>query len=106
MRVSEKRIQIARYLVHRSGGEVVFFGRFTAILRTYAAFLAGTTRMPWRRFLFFNAAGGIAWATIYGGGGPFVGGRQRSVIRAVVIFFVWAPVLSCFCRVPLSPRPD
>jgi membrane protein DedA with SNARE-associated domain len=35
------------------------------ILRTYAAFLAGTSRMRWRRFLPANAAGGIAWADIY-----------------------------------------
>jgi len=75
IRLSEKRIKIARYLFLRYGGEVVFFGRFTAILRAYAAFLAGTTRMPWRRFLFFNAAGGIAWATIYGGG-AYLLGRQ------------------------------
>jgi len=44
---------------------VVFFGRFVSILRTYAAFLAGTSRMRWRKFLVANAAGGILWAGIY-----------------------------------------
>jgi membrane protein DedA with SNARE-associated domain len=43
----------------------VFFGRFVSVLRTYAAFLAGTSRMRWRRFLPANAAGGIVWAAIY-----------------------------------------
>jgi len=43
----------------------VFFGRFVSILRTYAAFLAGTTRMRWRRFVVANASGGIVWAGIY-----------------------------------------
>jgi membrane protein DedA with SNARE-associated domain len=38
---------------------VVFLGRFVSILRTYAAFLAGISRMRWRRFLAANAAGGI-----------------------------------------------
>jgi membrane protein DedA with SNARE-associated domain len=64
--VPEHRLKIGRYVFDRYGGKVVFFGRFVAILRTYAAFLAGTTRMRWRRFLFFNAAGGIVWATLYG----------------------------------------
>ena len=36
-----------------------------SVLRTYAAFLAGTSRMSWRRFLPANAAGGIVWAGVY-----------------------------------------
>jgi len=43
------------------------------VLRAWAAFLAGTNRMPWPRFLFFNAAGGIVWATLYGLGGYLLG---------------------------------
>jgi membrane protein DedA with SNARE-associated domain len=66
VRVDEHRLKIGRFLFDTHGGKVVFFGRFVSILRTYAAFLAGTTRMHWRRFLGFNAAGGIVWATIYG----------------------------------------
>src|SRR6266702_3434387 len=41
-------------------------GRFIALLRAWAAFLAGVNHMYWRTFLFYNAAGGIVWATIYG----------------------------------------
>jgi len=37
-----------------------------AVLRIFAAFLAGTNGMPWRRFALFNAAGGIIWATLIG----------------------------------------
>jgi membrane protein DedA with SNARE-associated domain len=44
----------------------VFFGRFISVLRIFAAFLAGVNHMHWRRFLFFNAAGGIIWSTLYG----------------------------------------
>jgi membrane protein DedA with SNARE-associated domain len=61
----ETKRKIGRYLFDRHGGKVVFFGRFVSVLRTYAAFLAGANRMPWRRFLVYNAAGGIAWAGIY-----------------------------------------
>jgi membrane protein DedA with SNARE-associated domain len=66
VRVDEHRIKIGRYLFDNYGAHVVFFGRFVSVLRTYAAFLAGTMQMHWLRFLFFNAAGGIVWATIYG----------------------------------------
>ena len=94
IRLSEKRIKIARYLFLRYGGEVVFFGRFTAILRAYAAFLAGTTRMPWRRFLFFNVAGGIAWATIYGGGAYLLGRQIERLSGPFEIVFVAAAVIA------------
>ena len=62
----ENRLKIGIWLFRRHGGKVVFWGRFVSVLRTWAAFLAGTNKMPWRRFLFFNAAGGIVWATLYG----------------------------------------
>ncbi len=66
IRIDERRLKLGRYVFERHGGKVVFFGRFVSILRTYAAFLAGTNRMRWLRFLAFNAAGGIVWAAVYG----------------------------------------
>jgi len=65
VRLDERKLKIARYLFDRHGAKVVFFGRFVSILRTYAALLAGTSKMRWRKFLPANAAGGIIWAGIY-----------------------------------------
>lgn len=65
VRLDERKLKIARYLFDRHGAKVVFFGRFVAVLRTYAAFLAGTSRMQWRLFLPANASGGIAWAGLF-----------------------------------------
>jgi membrane protein DedA with SNARE-associated domain len=66
LRVKQSHLKVARYVFERHGGKVVFFGRFVAILRTYAAFLAGVGQMEWKRFLAWNAAGGVVWATIFG----------------------------------------
>jgi membrane protein DedA with SNARE-associated domain len=63
---TERRIKLGQYLFWRHGGKVVFFARFVVLLRAAGAFLAGMNRMPWRRFLVFNASGCAAWATIYG----------------------------------------
>jgi len=46
----------------RHGGKAVFLARFFGGLRVTGAWMAGITRMQWWRFLFWNAAGGIAWA--------------------------------------------
>jgi membrane protein DedA with SNARE-associated domain len=62
----EGRLKIGIWLFRRHGGKVVFWGRFVSILRTYAAFLAGTNQMAWPRFLVFNAAGAVVWATTFG----------------------------------------
>jgi membrane protein DedA with SNARE-associated domain len=62
-RWSDSVIPRAEGIMQRHGGKTVFFGRFVAILRFTAAWIAGLGRMPWWRFLFWNAAGGIAWAT-------------------------------------------
>lgn len=56
----------AERIMRRHGGKTVFFGRFVAILRFTAAWLAGLGKMDWWRFLFWNAAGGIVWATAFG----------------------------------------
>jgi membrane protein DedA with SNARE-associated domain len=66
IRLHEGRLKIGIWLFRRHGGKVVFWGRFVSILRTWAAFLAGTNQMPWPRFLVFNAAGAIVWATSFG----------------------------------------
>lgn len=64
----DRRLMLGRYLFRRHGGKVVFFGRFVAILRTFAAPLAGANRMLWPSFLLYNALGGIAWSSLYGFG--------------------------------------
>jgi len=66
IRLEANRLRLGQYLFHKHGPKVVFFGRFVSVLRIFAAFLAGVNRMHWRRFLIFNAAGGIIWSTIYG----------------------------------------
>ena len=58
-------VAAAQNLFARHGVKVVFFGRFVAILRTYAAFLAGTNRMPWRRFLVVTTAAAFVWSAVY-----------------------------------------
>jgi len=50
----------------RHGAKTVFIGRFVSLLRWTAAWLAGISHMPWWRFLAWNAAGGIVWATLVG----------------------------------------
>ena len=99
--LTEKRITLGEYLFHKHGGKVVFFGRFIAFMRTFAALLAGAVRMEWPRFLLWNGLGGLCWVVGYGGAAYLVGdhikvflgpiGLTIGVIAAGLIlwFVVW-----------------
>lgn len=77
VRLDEAKLKVGRYVFDRHGGKVVFFGRFVSVLRTYAAFLAGTNRMQWRRFVLYNLAGGVVWSAIYSWAAYAAGGTLR-----------------------------
>lgn len=76
-------LDYAEKFFEKHGDKTVFFGRFVAILRAWSAFLAGVNHMPWRKFLIFNAAGGILWAIIYGTLGYIAGRFLHDNFKAV-----------------------
>ena len=61
LRSRRERLDRAREFLARRGGAAVFLGRFVAFFRAVMPALAGTAGMRYRRFLAFNAAGGIVW---------------------------------------------
>jgi membrane protein DedA with SNARE-associated domain len=74
----------------RHGAKTVFFGRFVALLRVTAAWLAGISHMPWWRFTAWNAAGGIVWAT---GVALFAYWAGKAVAEAVSHYGLYAVVV-------------
>jgi len=104
VRFDEPKIKVARYLFAQHGGKVVFFGRFVAVLRTYAAFLAGTTRMGYRRFLVFNVSGGIVWASAFGFGAYFAGHTLQQLSGKLTIAFVVLAVAGIVVTILLVRR--
>jgi membrane-associated protein len=60
----ERVLPPAERFFRRHGSKTVFIGRFIAFLRVTSAWLAGISKMPWWRFLLWNAAGGIVWAAL------------------------------------------
>jgi membrane protein DedA with SNARE-associated domain len=83
VRLSEDRIMICQWLFRQYGGRVIFFGRFTAFLRTYAALLAGALNFPRGEFFLWNASGGIVWAAFFGLGGHMFGHAVKLVAGPV-----------------------
>jgi membrane protein DedA with SNARE-associated domain len=66
LHVDETKIERAREFFDKYGAKTVFLGRFIALLRTWAALLAGVASMRYAVFMFYNALGGVIWATLFG----------------------------------------
>ncbi len=77
------RLDTAQGFLARRGGSAVFLGRFVAFFRAVMPFLAGAARMPYRRFLAYNAAGGICWGTGFVLLGYLAGNSYKAVEHAV-----------------------
>ena len=65
MRGHRHRLDSAEDFLQRRGGSAVFLGRFVAFFRAMMPALAGASKMPYRRFVLWNAAGGIIWGSTY-----------------------------------------
>jgi len=103
IRLDENRLLIGRYLFFRYGNAVVFFGRFIAVLRIFAALLAGANGLPAGRFFFFNISGGICWACLFGFGSYAIGTEIYKISGALSLislglFIAVGFALSIFIR--------
>jgi len=74
-------IAVGEPFFDRHGPKAVFLGRWVTGLRITAAWMAGVTRMSWPTFLFWNALGGIAWATSIGLLAYFAGHTAEKLIH-------------------------
>lgn len=83
--LGENRLLIGRYLFFRYGNAVVFFGRFIALLRMFAASLAGALSMPAARFFVFNITGGVCWACLFGFGAYAIGAQIYKISEVMTL---------------------
>jgi membrane protein DedA with SNARE-associated domain len=93
----------AEALIARYGGRAVFFGRFVSVLRETIAWVAGLARMPWPRFLFWNAFGGIVWATAVGLL-AYLGGKALADAVSRYGLYAGAAILGAALLVVAAPR--
>lgn len=75
------RLEGAQAYLADKGGWAVFAGRWVAFLRAVMPGLAGMSGMHYPRFLAWNAAGGVVWASTFTVVGFVAGTSFESVVR-------------------------
>jgi membrane protein DedA with SNARE-associated domain len=109
-RLPADEVTKARDKFAANADRAVFFGRFITLLRIFAGPLAGISAMPYPRFLFFNALGAIAWATLMVGlsflagkfAGNFIPLPVLSTILAGTGVFALVAVVVWYLLIPFA----
>lgn len=102
---NDEKLSRVRAFFSRHGPKAVFLGRFIALLRTWAALLAGTAEMPYGVFTLYNVLGGVTWAALFGTLG-YLFGRSLPLLErdigqaslAVVLLIALVAVLALSWR--------
>jgi undecaprenyl-diphosphatase len=85
-RQRRQMLAVADPFFARHGAKAVFFGRWIAGLRVWAALFAGASEMRWRTFFVWNAAGGIGWAASVALAAYFGGKAVEQVVAKVGLY--------------------
>ena len=89
--IKRKHIDEAHLFYEKYGGMAIFLTRFVPIIRTFAPFVAGLSKMDYRKFTFFNVIGAVTWVALfltagfYFGNIPFIKQHFSTAILAVVL---------------------
>ncbi len=110
----QEYLQRTQAFYDKHGGKTIIYAKFVPIIRTFAPFVAGVAKMPFKRFLSFDIFGGVGWVfsmTMLGyllGGIPLVRRNfEKFVVLVVVISvlpMVWHALRAKFgAKAPLQP---
>lgn len=83
VRLTTERLDKAEHFFARYGGAVVAGARFVEGLRQANGIVAGTIRMPWPKFLAFNALGAALWVALWASVGYLAGGHITTIYNTV-----------------------
>lgn len=92
--IKKEHMERTHAFFEKHGGKAIFLARFVPIVRTFAPFVAGVSRMPYNFFVRWNVIGGITWVLLFTllgyffGNIPLVQKHFELVIVAIVLLSV------------------
>lgn len=92
--IKKEHIERTHAFFEKHGGKTIFLARFVPIVRTFAPFVAGASKMSYRYFFSYNVLGGIVWVALFIFAGylfgniPIVRDHYELVIVAILVVSV------------------
>ncbi|MCC6137832.1 MAG: DedA family protein [Bdellovibrionaceae bacterium] len=108
--LNPKHLQKTEDFYKKYGGKTIILARFVPIVRTYAPFVAGMSKMDYKKFMSFNVIGGIVWVILFltlgffFGNFPVVQKNFTYLIFGIILISV-APVIFELVRSRLKTTP-
>lgn len=105
--INQSHIDKTQKFYDKHGGVTIFLARFIPIIRTFAPFVAGVGKMHYKKFITYNATGGITWVGVFTLLGYFFGNipgvkKNFSVVVLAIILLSVLPILVEFIRSKLK----
>lgn len=90
--IKPEHLARSRRFYEKHGNKTIIIARFVPIVRTFAPFLAGASRMHYGRFITYNIVGGVGWVAIFVFGGHFLGNlpvvKENFTLAIFIIIFI------------------
>lgn len=101
--INQEHIDKTQKFYDKHGGKTIFLARFIPIIRTFAPFVAGIGKMDYKKFVIFNATGGLAWVFGFTLLGYFFGNlpsvkENFSIVIIVIILLSVVPIIFEFVK--------
>lgn len=97
--IKQEHLDKTNSFYEKYGGKTIIFARFIPIVRTLAPFVAGIGEMHYKKFISFNAIGGILWVLgvsalgYFFGNMPVVKNNFELVVIAIILISIMPPVI-------------
>lgn len=109
--VKQENLDKADALIAKYGSWAVFLARFMPIVRTIVPFVVGMGRLDYKKFISFNALGGITWVTLFlclgyfFGNIPVIADHFTLVVLGIIALSV-LPIVIAFIKSRISKKAN
>ena len=97
--IKQEHLDKTHAFYEKYGGKAIIFARFIPIVRTLAPFVAGIGKMHYKKFISFNAIGGILWVLgvsalgYFFGNMPVVKNNFELVVIAIILISIMPAII-------------